>query len=51
MHELLGKDDDPHESHEALQFNKDNNHGVVVDNAVHLIEFSHSFGLSNVEPP
>jgi len=40
MHELLVKDDAPHKSHQALQFNKDNNHGVVVDYAIILNELS-----------
>jgi hypothetical protein len=34
MYELSVKDDVPHKSHKAPQFNYDNNHGVIVDNAI-----------------
>jgi hypothetical protein len=40
MYELFVKDDVPHESHMALQFNYNNTHGVVADNAINLNEFS-----------
>ncbi len=40
MYELLVKNDVPHESHMALQFNYNNTHGVVADNAINLNEFS-----------
>jgi len=40
MHELLVKNDARHNNHEAPQFNYNNNHGVVANNAINLNELS-----------
>jgi hypothetical protein len=50
MHELLIEDDVLEKSQKALQFNQCNNHGLNINNAIHLDDFSQSFGLGNGPP-
>jgi hypothetical protein len=50
MHELLIEDDDLEKSQNVPQFNQCNNHEVNINNAIHLDDFSQSFGLGNGPP-
>jgi hypothetical protein len=50
VHELLIEDDVLKKSQKAPQLNKCNNREVNINNAIHLDDFSQSFGLGNGPP-